>query len=391
MKKVLYIHQYFKTPADGGAIRSYYLAKGMLKRNIQVDMITCHNNTPFKNEIIDGINVHYLPVKYSNDFSYLRRVFAFLQFVFTAIIYCRKINNSNLIYATSTPLTVGIIALWMKWTKNIPYIFEVRDLWPEAPIQFGLIKSIILKSALKKLEKFIYRNSSSIVALSPGIKAGILHRYKNAKVHVIPNMADIDYFQSKPILSYNKKHFSIGYFGAFGFANNIEFILDLASQCQKVNLPISFYLVGDGSKKEEINYRISNQGLKNVLSFKNKSKPEIREMMNEVEACLTSFLNFPILETNSPNKFYDGLAAGKLTIVNTKGWLKELVEENKCGFYIDPLKPETFPTLIKPFLDDRNLLLNCQQRALQLAEDKFEKNKLVDKVCDLILSVIPDN
>lgn len=391
MRKVLYIHQYFKTPIDGGAIRSYYLAKGMLKRNIQVDMITSHNNSTFKNEIIDDINVHFLPVRYSNDFTYFRRVFAFLKFVFAAIIYCRKINNINLVYATSTPLTVGIIALWMKWVKNIPYVFEVRDLWPEAPIQLGMIKSIILKSILKKIEKIIYRNSSSIVALSPGIKVGILKRFKNAKVHVIPNMADIDYFQSKPIISYNKKHFIIGYFGAFGFANNIEFIVDIACHCQKVNLPISFYLVGEGSKKEEIIKTISNQGLKNVLTFTNKSKPEIRTMMNEVEACITSFLPFPILETNSPNKFFDGLAAGKIAIVNTKGWLKELVEENKCGFYIDPLKPQTFPTLIKPFLENRTLLHNYQQRALQLAEDKFEKNHLVDKVCDLIVNEIPDN
>ena len=113
--------------------------------------------------------------------------------------------------------------------------------------------------------------------------------------------------------------------------------------------------------------------------------------MKDVDACFTSFLAIPILETNSPNKFFDGLAAGKLSIVNTKGWLSELVEQNNCGVYVDPTKPEKFPLLIEPFIQDKNLLISCQKNALQFGKAKFSKDKLVREVCDLVLHELTIN
>ena len=132
MKSILYIHQYFKTPEDGGALRSYFVAKGLVKRGFNVQMLTTHNKPIRETKIVDGITVQYLPIRYSNDMPFIRRYLAFLKFVFSSIRLCSKRQKSDLIYATSTPLTVGIIALWFKWKQNIPFIFEVRDLWPEA-------------------------------------------------------------------------------------------------------------------------------------------------------------------------------------------------------------------------------------------------------------------
>ena len=110
--------------------------------------------------------------------------------------------------------------------------------------------------------------------------------------------------------------------------------------------------------------------------------------MAEVDACLTSFLDFPVLATNSPNKFFDGLAAGKLSIVNTKGWLKELSESNECGIYIDAEKPEEFPDLILPFLENNELLREYQLNSKRLAKEKFSKDMLSNEMCNLILSEI---
>jgi len=388
MKKVVYIHQYFKTPGEGGAIRSYHISRGMAEQGIQVDMITSHNKSIPEIKMVEGITIHYLPVKYSNSFSFFKRVVSFIRFVFAAISKCKNLDKPDLIYASSTPLSVGLIALWMKWTKKISYVFEVRDLWPEAPIQLKILKSSLLKSISKKIEKIIYKNAQLIIALSPGIKRGIENVHSSAKIHTVPNLADVDFFNQKPSKSHEQKSFIIGYFGAFGLANNLEFIIDIADECKKANLDVQFELAGEGAERESLTLMAKKKQLENVTVLEQKNRNEIREMMSSVDACITAFLNIPVLETSSPNKFFDGLAAGKLSIVNTKGWLKDLVEENKCGFFINPEKPEEFPSLLKPYLLDKKLLYNHQQNALQLAKEKFLKEDLVKKLCNLVLKQI---
>ncbi len=386
LKKIIYIHQYFKTPKESGAIRSLHISKGMVDQGMYVDMITSHNKSNYELNIIDGVNVHFIPVNYSNKLTFVNRYFAFFSFVFAAIKLIQKLPKADLCYATSTPLTVGIIALWIKWINNIPYIFEVRDLWPEAPIQLGIIKSPILKYISILLEKTIYENSNKIVALSPGIEQGILQKYQKAKILVVPNLADIDYFGRSDTELQENKNFVIGYFGTFGLANHLEYILEIALECQKMKLSILFMLVGDGAKKNDLVQKATEMKLENVQILPHQNRTEIKSLLRKTDACVTSFLDIPILETNSPNKFFDGLAAGKLSIVNTKGWLRELVEKNECGIYYDPKKPETFPNLIGPFIKDKKLLESYQANGLRLAKSEFSKNKLAEQICSLILS-----
>ena len=381
MKDILYIHQYFKTPEEGGALRSYFIAKSMVDHGHKVQMITSHNDTESVIKSVDGIKVHYLPVKYSNKMPFGKRFFAFLRFTISCIKYTKKLPKTDLIYATSTPLTIGLIALWWKWRRGIPYMFEVRDLWPEAPIQLGILKNNILKSLSKNLEKSVYINAYSIVALSPGIQTGIKKQSPSSKTIMIPNMADVQFFTGTNPTRNKQGSFTIGYFGAFGYANNMEFLIEIARSCLQKEHAVKFLLVGDGRKKNYLEDSIKKLNLQNIDLLPHKNRFEIRDLMTNVDACLTTFLNYPILETNSPNKFFDGLAAGKLSIINTKGWLKQLIEENQCGIYVDPEKPENFPGLINPFIENRALIEKYQTNALKLGKLVFERDQLTEKIC----------
>ncbi len=387
VKKVWYIHQYFKTPQEGGAIRSYHIAKGMVARGMHVEMITAYNKSKYIQKTIDGIHVHYLPVKYANDFSFSRRYYAFFLFVWKAIRLAKKLEKADLCYVTSTPLTVGVIALWLKKTMEIPYIFEVRDLWPEAPIQMGILKSWALVFLAKKLEKASYFHASRIIALSPGIEKNISKSMDRQKIRMIPNMADVDTSWKSIARKTESSQFMIGYFGAFGLANHLEYLLEIARECQRSGLPVQFILVGEGAGKKALKSMAAKWTLKNVTFLGHQNRPGIHETMRGVDACFTSFLQIPIFETNSPNKFFDGLAAGKLSIVNTKGWLRDLVEEHDCGFYTNPDMPQEFPKLITPFLKDRSLLRSFQENGKRLGAREFAKEKLVNEICDLVLEV----
>ncbi len=380
MKNILYIHQYFKTPPEGGALRSYFIAREMVNNGMKVQMITTHNKSFYENREVEGILVHYLPVRYSNEMPFAHRYIAFLKFVIAATQLSLKLQKPDLIYATSTPLTVGLIALWLKWKKNTPFIFEVRDLWPEAPIQLGVLRNAMFKWLARKLEKSIYESAVRIVALSPGIVAGILKTVSGARVIMIPNMADIDFFQDDEIKPMTDRAFTIGYFGSLGLANNVKFIFDIAKACNDRQMAVKIIVAGEGSHKQYLEESVKKFGLKNIELVGYQDRAGLKSLIENVDACLISFLAVTVLETNSPNKFFDALAAGKLCLVNTKGWLKDLVEKNICGIYVDTERADLFPEHIEPFIKNKSMLQKYQQNALLLGKNEFSREQLAAKI-----------
>src|SRR5688572_6832127 len=195
--KVLLLHQHFNTPASGGALRSYYLAKAMTEHNISVVVITGYNGDDYKVEIIEGIEIHSLPVAYHNRFGFWKRTKSFLHYNMGAVRLAGKIEGIKLCYAISVPLTIGLAAFWIKRRYGIKYFFEVGDLWPEAPIQMGFVKNYFFKQSLYSLEKFIYDHAEAVVALSPMIKASIEKKIQGRPVHLIPNMADTNFYKTE--------------------------------------------------------------------------------------------------------------------------------------------------------------------------------------------------
>jgi len=388
--KVLYIHQYFRTPEEGGAIRSYYLAKGMVDNGIEVELITSHNKPLEEMKEVEGIKVHYLPVFYDNNLGFIKRIFSFYKFMKLVSKKARLIKNIDICYATSTPLTIGLSALKIKKELNIPYYFEVRDLWPEAPVQMGVIKNRFIKSYLERLEKKVYKNATKIIALSPGIKEQIEWRQPFAKVEVIPNMSDIEFFKPEAKNPELEKLFDVkdkmvvSYFGAIGEANHLEYLLAAANATLKAQLPVVFLIIGIGSQVEKLKYLTTHFDLTNVRFFKFQNKYNLKRLLNITDAAYVSFAKKPILETNSPNKFFDALASGKLIITNTKGWVKDICEKESCGFYYDPNKPQDFVALLKPFIAQKEHLMDFQLNARKVGENQFSRTAQVEKLMAIL-------
>jgi glycosyltransferase involved in cell wall biosynthesis len=388
--KILYIHQYFRTPEEGGAIRSYYLAKGMVDNGIDVELITSHNK-PFEEvKNVEGIKVHYLPVFYDNKLGFAKRVFAFYRFMRLVLKKTRGIKNIDVCYATSTPLTIGISALKIKRELGIPYYFEVRDLWPEAPVQLGIIKNRFIKTYLEWLEKKVYRHADKIIALSPGIKEQIEWRQPHKVVEVIPNMSDVEFFNPETKdpelenLFKVKDKLVVSYFGAIGAANHLEYLLAAANASLKAELPVVFLIIGIGSQVDKLKYLVKHFDLTNVRFVQFQNKHNLKRLLNVTDAAYVSFAKKPILETNSPNKFFDALASGKLIITNTKGWVKDICEKDRCGFYYDPHKPEGFVSQIQKFINQKEYLQKFQLNSRIVGETQFSRNAQVEKLLAIL-------
>ncbi len=387
--KILIIHQHYKTPQSGGAIRSYYLAKALVAHGHHVVVITAGQEGTARTDHSEGIEVHYLPVRYDNRFQFYRRAWSFLIFTFSAARLASHYRDFDCCYAISVPLTVGLAARWITYRFHIPYLFEIGDLWPEAPIQLGFIRNYFLKKMLYAMERSNYQNARSIVALSPPIMDAVHSKVPGKTVHYIPNMADCDFFvpQAKdPRLEAKfgvQGKFVVAYVGAMGAANGLEYFLACARESALAKLPVHFILCGEGAMRERLKQLTISWKLNNISFPGFVNRDGVRDILNVTDAVFICYQNYPVLQTGSPNKFFDGLAAGKMIVINFDGWIRREIEEEKCGIALNPEHADDFVTKMKPFIEDVHMLGTAQKAARQLAERKYSRKILSEKFCDL--------
>lgn len=393
---ILYFHQYFKTPSEPGGTRSYWIARDLIESGNDVTMIT--SSTRYKRTVeevrIDGIKIIYIKVPYSQDMNKLRRFKSFFSFMIKSAIIGFRTQNIDLVIATSTPLTIGVPALILKWFKKIPFVFEVRDLWPEVPIQMGALKNCFLRKLALFLEKLVYLNAKHVIALSPGMQAGVAKYISESNITMIPNMSKIDKFcpRKKNVelmnsLNLDDSTFKIIHFGALGVANGAESIIETALLL-KDNLSIEFIFIGGGSKEKYLKTLVQQYSLKNVRFLGDYDMDTTSEIVNICDVSIVSFMDLPILYTNSPNKLFDSLSAGKPIIVNSAGWTKDLVEYNNCGYYVNPNNPSSLVEKILFLQSHKDVVNEMGVNARSLAENSFDKRILCKKFSDVINRVI---
>jgi len=394
--RLLYIHQYFKTPNEPGGTRSYWIAKKLIDKGNEVTIITSSNKISQNKEIknIDGIKVIYIKVPYNQKMNVFYRLISFVRFMLKSTYEALKVKNIDLVIATSTPLTIGFPALILKKIKKIPYLFEVRDLWPEVPIQMGALKNKLLVKLAITFEKKIYENSIHIIALSPGMKEGILKRnIANSKITVIPNMSKINEFWPREKntelikkLGLQVNSFKIIHFGSIGLANGVFTIIETAKLLNN-NTEIEIIFIGGGSQETVMKKKCEQYNLKNVFFLGEFPMKTTSEIVNFCDVSIVSFLDLPILYTNSPNKLFDSLSAGKPIIVNSAGWTKELVENNGCGLYVNPNNPSDLVEKIHYLKSNNEILTKMGGESRKLAQNKYDKEILSDKFVEVINSI----
>lgn len=391
---ILYIHQYFTTPEKGGATRSYEFARRLADRGHRVTMVTGNKRfcldiprrQGFARVRIDGIDVVVLPVDYSNYMERGERIKSFLSFAWRAARVGMCLPRPDLVFATSTPLTVGIPAMFLSARHRVPLVFEVRDLWPEAPIQMGAIRNPLLIWMLRCLERLIYRRSSRIIALSPGMVRGVVERgVDGQKIAMIPNSSDNELFTPGPpdpeFLSRwgLQDRFIIAYAGAMGEANGLDLVAEAAALIKQWgDSSAIFALAGDGKLRPALEEEVRSRGLDNVVFLGNLNKFEVVQLYRGAGAAIVLFKDVPVLHTNSPNKFFDALAAGLPVIANMPGWIENLLQGEEAGISIPPGDPAALAEAVLRLQRTPVRRSIMGQNARHLAETRFDRDYLAD-------------
>ena len=333
-----------------------------------------------------------LNVNYSHFDSFAIRVFHFVLFLILSIFTSFFTQKTDIVYASSTPLTIGLLGIWYKRIFGIRFVFETVDLWPDVPVGMGIIKNKWLIKAVYKIEKWMYTESSHIVCLSEGMQEMIIQKgIKKEKISVSHNGTNCEIFKpnnskilSKPALGYKENDFIVLYAGTVGMANGLEQLIDIA---QAVSNPdIHFLIIGDGNRKKEVQAYALSKSVINLKFINSVPKDKVKHYFDAADIGAVIFAPFTILETNSANKWYDYLASGLPVMINYEGWQKHYLEEYNCGF---SSKNTLFlAEWILKSSQNKELYLEQASNARKLAEVKFDRKLIALKLQEKILQLI---
>ncbi len=396
--RILYLHQYFMTRAGVGGTRSYEFARRFVARGHEVSMVTAASSPEDVRRDVDGIDVVPVRAGYSDyvtgtAMSYPRRVAAFGQFAAAAMATVVRMPKPDVIYATSPPLTMAFPAMAAARRHNAPLVFEVRDLWPEAPIQMGALNNPAAQRAARALERLVYRSAAEVIALSPGMRDGIVAAGVDpARVTLVPNASDLELFSPEVDGSPARERLGLGerfvcsYFGTMGEANDLTPVVEAASLMQeRGDDGVAFVLHGDGKRRAELEELARRRGVDNVVfSDPIPDKASVAELAAASDACMTIYKDVPILATCSPNKLFDTFAAGRPAIVNTDGWLRSLVEDNDAGVFVRPNDPADLADRVAELRDHPELVERYGHNARELAEREFGRDMLAERALSVL-------
>lgn len=389
-----------------GSTRSYEMARRMVLRGHEVHLITsdrranpCYRG--WRQEDIDGIQVHWFPVPYRNADGHKQRVKSFLRFAFHATTRAFKLAP-DLIFASSTPLTVSLPALLVAWARKRPFVFEARDLWPELPIAVGALKNPIARWLAHVLERETYRRACAIVALSPGIAKGIQKQLQQpTPLHVIPNACDGDLFGSShnECQGFRDQHPELGeapfvlYAGTLGRINNVAYLAHVAKHCLDrcgADSP-KFVVIGHGAEDEDIRAAAENLGVlgRNFFMYRPVSKREVVQAYQAASLGSSIFADVPEMENNSANKFFDTLASGTAVAINYGGWQAALVQEHDLGLVLDR-DPAKAADAIVGLLGAPERLQVCADNAHRLAGSQFDREDLAEQLVKVLETAVHD-
>lgn len=392
---ILFFYQYFGTPKGSWSTRVYELTKRWVEAGHQVTVVTApYDKSDIKVSSfisrmdVEGIKLIVIDSGDSNRMSKLKRMFRALQFSLVSIWYALTLKYDVCI-ASSGPITIGLPMVFAKKIRRKPTIFEVRDLWPAGAIELGIIQSNWQKNLALWFEKLCYNSADRVVTASVGQRDYIAERNPGIRIGVIPNASDLELFgkphqESLPDWVSRKVIFT--HIGSLGLIHNTNYWMEVTKELSEIDLEsnIALVFIGDGVDKERLISEKERFNLDNIHFLGLKPKAELPVWVQNSRATLFATLDNLVQSTCSPNKIFDSFAAGVPIVQTSTGWIKDLVEEEKCGINISLSSPKEAAEKIMWLSQDEAAARDMGRNALRLAQGEFNRDILAGKYLEYI-------
>ncbi len=403
--KILLIHQAFLEKDEGGGSRFNEMTKMWSDQGHEITVLagmvhytTGKKNPKYKgkytfkdNDFYENVDVIRCHVSESYNVNFLGRLWAYFSFVFSSIyagLFKTRGKKFDAILVTSPPLFVGITAYVLYLFKRIPFVFEIRDLWPESAIDAGVLKNKIIIKFAYWFEKFMYKKARLINVLTPAFKDKLVENKKvpAEKIIFIPNAADFTLAEEiqkdfdapafKKELGLQDK-FVITYVGAHGVANHLIQLVDAAEYLRDTN--VVFQLIGSGMQKEMLQSEVAKRNVQEQVIFRDPvSKKEVFKYILSSDMGASVLKRVDTFKTIYSNKTFDYMSCKKPILLAIEGISKELIEDADCGICVEPENAKDISDKIKEAINSNIMFDKMGDNGYFYAKERFDRNKLAD-------------
>lgn len=394
--RLLYLQQLLVLPHCPGNPRCFEFARYWTQAGHEVHFVSSTAGIPKRHPVwrdkqadgsylYQGIYFHFFPVDYHHLWSFRRRIQAFYQFYRAVWSQSSHWQTFDRLIAYSAPLSVGELGRKLSQYLDIPFIFEVADVWPDVPIEMGIIPPGPWRGWLHRRTRKIYAQARAIAAFSEGMKNQILqHEVPDHKLHVIHNGTNLALVSPRE-RSISEKVRLI-YTGTIGIANDLTQIAQAAKILwEEGEHQIEFIIIGAGNAASDLEAFLEQNPLPNFHWQAQVRKEEALAALHTADIGLSCFAPFPVLEANSATKFYDYLAAGLPLIINHQGWQADYLERYNCGLSAPQADLMALVANIKQLAHDPALRAKMGLNGQKLARERFDRSRLAQKMLDLII------
>ena len=405
--KILLLHQYYLEEDDHGGSRWNEITKQWVENGHHVQVIAGmmhytssekraeYKGKCFKKKRQGSIDVLRCHVSETYNSNFIGRLWAYFSFVFSSLwAGLFKVEGKyDVIIVSSPPLFIGISGYLISLFKRTPFVFEIRDLWPESAIDTGVVTNGLIIKLAYALEKFIYKKATLINVLTPAFRNTLIEKkgINPEKIIFIPNAADFslsdDLLKNFNISQFKKEHdlddkFIITYVGAHGVANHLVQVLETASLVKDTN--VLFLLIGDGMEKQRLKELAKSNEISNVRFIDPVPKADVFKYILASDMGTSVLKNVETFKTVYSNKTFDYMSCKKPILMAIDGISRDLVEQANAGVFVEPENPQDFALKIRSYLLNPKKAIDEGKNGYIYAKENFDRIILANKYVDLI-------
>ena len=402
--KILFLTDNFYPEVNAPASRTYEHAREWVKAGHEVTVITCVPNFPkgkvfdgYKNklwqkEVIDGIEVIRVWSYIAANKGFVRRTLDFISFSVTSFL-AGLFVKAEVIVATSPQFFTALSGRTLSFWKRVPWIMEVRDLWPESIKTVGAMKDNLFIRYFEWEEMRCYRSAKTIVVVTDSFKRTLTARgIDEAKIKVVKNGVDKEMFKPVPKdealigeLGLEGKKI-IGYIGTHGMAHKLDFILDCARNMQGRN-DFHFLFIGAGAEREALLAKKEREGITNVTMLDSVPKDQVVRYISILDLSLINLRKSELFKTVIPSKMFENAGMQIPIIMGVQGEAQEMLEEYGAGLCFEPENEADFNAKLQQLLSDPDLYERCRTGGAEMSRD-YDRKALADKMLECMMDTV---
>jgi len=406
--KILYVSQYFPPEIGAPAARVAELSRIWVEQGHDVSVLTGFPNHPdgkvppdYRGKLLrlwmrddqDGIKVYrtwLLP--FPNRKSW-ERMLNYTSFCLSATWRGLLLPKPEIVIGTSPQLLVGLAGLAISKCKHVPFVFEVRDLWPESLEAVGVSgKSSPLFRVLRKVAALLYKHSNSIVVVTPPIKDYLQDEWRIDPERVSVVMNGVDERLMVPDVEHSDvtsefglgNRFVVSYVGTMGNAHGIETLIECAEMMQSTSPDVFFLLVGSGAERDNVEYLVAKRGLRNLLLVPPQPRARVPRILAASDACVVLLKKSDLFKTAIPTKMLEMMACGRAVVLGAEGESARLVRQADAGICVPPENARELADAILLLKSDQTLRRRCGESGAKYILRELTRSRTAMRYLDLL-------